>query len=183
LDAIREKANNINYIVQTMTKVADQTNILSLNAALEAQRAGQYGHGFSVVAREIRRLADQSAVATLDIEKIVRDMHRAVSDGVSEMEQFILQVENGAVTISRVNQVLGQIIKQVEQLSPQFEIVNTSMHSQLDGTHHIKDAVLQLNDVARDTQGSLQQFDNAAARLHNTVQALRQGVSRFKVES
>lgn len=182
LDAIREKANNINYIVQTMTKVADQTNILSLNAALEAQRAGQYGHGFSVVAREIRRLADQSAVATLDIEKIVRDMHRAVSDGVSEMEQFILQVENGAVTISRVNQVLGQIIKQVEQLSPQFEIVNTSMHSQLEGTQHIKNAVLQLNDVARDTQGSLQQFDNAAARLHSTVQALRQGVSRFKVE-
>ena len=182
LTDISEKANKINYVVKTMTKIADQTNLLSLNAALEAQRAGQYGHGFSVVAGEIRRLADQSAVATLDIEKIVREMHNAVSEGVKEMEHFIVQVEQGAVTITGVNAVLGHIIKQVEQLGPQFEIVNTSMQSQLEGTQHIKDAVLQLNDVARDTQGSLEQFDNAAARLHNTVQALRQGVSRFTVE-
>jgi methyl-accepting chemotaxis protein WspA len=182
LTDISEKTNKINFVVKTMTKIADQTNLLSLNAALEAQRAGQYGHGFSVVAGEIRRLADQSGVATLDIEKIVKEMHSAVSEGVREMDQFLMQVEQGAITISGVNEVLGNIIKQVERLSPQFEIVNTSMQAQLDGTQHIKDAVLQLNEVARDTQGSLEQFDSAAAKLHNNVQALRQGVSRFKVE-
>jgi methyl-accepting chemotaxis protein WspA len=182
LTDISEKANKINFVVKTMTKIADQTNLLSLNAALEAQRAGQYGHGFSVVAGEIRRLADQSGIATLDIEKIVKEMHNAVLEGVREMEQFISQVEQGAVTIAGVNDVLSNIIKQVEHLSPQFDIVNSSMQAQLEGTQHIKDAVLQLNDVARDTQGSLEQFDNAAAKLHNTVQALRQGVSRFKVE-
>jgi methyl-accepting chemotaxis protein WspA len=182
LAAISTKANSINYIVKTMTKVADQTNLLSLNAAIEAEKAGEAGLGFGIVASEIRRLADQSALATLDIEKIVKQMHDAVSEGVKEMERFIIQVEEGVVTIAGVNEVLGHIIKQVEHLTPQFEVISHSMQDQLQGTQHIQDAVRQLNDVARDTQDSLEQFDQAAAKLHNTVQALRQGVSRFKVE-
>ncbi|MCI0413517.1 methyl-accepting chemotaxis protein [bacterium] len=182
LTTIREKANNINSIIKTITKVADQTNLLSLNASIEAHKAGDYGLGFSVVANEIQRLADQSAVATLDIEKIVKEMHDAVSAGVTEMERFIRQVSQGVTTIAKVNEVLGSIIKQVEHISPQFEVINRSMQSQLQGTQHIKDAVLQLNDVARDTQRSLQQFDSATSRLHHTVDGLRLEVSRFKVE-
>src|SRR4030095_7834329 len=79
LGVIREKASDINGVVTTITKVADQTNLLSVNAAIEAEKAGEYGLGFLVVAREIRRLADQSAVATLDIEQMVRQMQAAVS--------------------------------------------------------------------------------------------------------
>ena len=72
LGMIREKADSINAVVTTITKVADQTNLLSINAAIEAEKAGEYGRGFLVVAREIRRLADQTAVATLDIETMVQ---------------------------------------------------------------------------------------------------------------
>ena len=79
LGMIREKADSINAVVTTITKVADQTNLLSINAAIEAEKAGEYGRGFLVVAREIRRLADQTAVATLDIETMVRQMQDAVS--------------------------------------------------------------------------------------------------------
>jgi methyl-accepting chemotaxis protein WspA len=70
LSAINEKANNISNVVTTINKVADQTNLLSLNVAIEAKKAGEYGRGFSVVAREIRRLDDQAAVATLEINEI-----------------------------------------------------------------------------------------------------------------
>src|SRR4030065_492004 len=80
-EVLNEKANNINTVVTTITKVADQTNLLSLNAAIEAEKAGEYGFGFSVVAKEIRRLADQTAVATLDIEQMVKEMRSAVSAG------------------------------------------------------------------------------------------------------
>lgn len=79
LYTISEKANDINVVVTTITKVADQTNLLSINAAIEAEKAGEYGVGFLVVAREIRRLADQTAVATLDIEQTVKQMQTAVS--------------------------------------------------------------------------------------------------------
>ncbi|MFM7365647.1 MAG: methyl-accepting chemotaxis protein, partial [Cuspidothrix sp.] len=82
LGVMNKKASNINNVVVTITKVADQTSILSLNAAIEAEKAGEYGAGFAVVAREIRRLANQTAVATLEIEQIVKDMQSAVSMGV-----------------------------------------------------------------------------------------------------
>ena len=82
LSVLNEKTANINSVVTTITKVADQTNLLSLNAAIEAEKAGEYGLGFAVVAMEIRRLADQTAVATYDIEKMVKEMQSAVTAGV-----------------------------------------------------------------------------------------------------
>jgi methyl-accepting chemotaxis protein WspA len=85
LGVMNEKANNINSVVTTINKVADQTNLLSLNAAIEAEKAGEYGAGFAVVAREIRRLADQTAVATLEIAQMIKEMQSAVSTGVMEM--------------------------------------------------------------------------------------------------
>src|SRR5438552_10656245 len=79
LAVLNEKAGNINQMVTTITKIADQTNLLSLNAAIEAEKAGEYGRGFAVVATEIRRLADQAAVATYDIEQLVKDIQSAVT--------------------------------------------------------------------------------------------------------
>lgn len=79
LAALSEKASNINNVLVTITKVADQTNILSLNAAIEAEKAGDAGRGFSVVATEIRRLSDQTSVATWDIEQMLKEMQSAVS--------------------------------------------------------------------------------------------------------
>ena len=75
-------------MVSTIAKVAAQTNLLSLNAAIEAEKAGEHGLGFAVVAREIRRLADQTAEATLDIEHIVKEMTSAVSAGVVGIDNF-----------------------------------------------------------------------------------------------
>lgn len=116
LGVIREKANDINGVVTTITKVADQTNLLSVNAAIEAEKAGEYGLGFLVVAREIRRLADQSAVATLDIEQMVRQMQSAVSAGVMEMDKFAEEVRRSASTVAEINGQLGQFIEEVQSL-------------------------------------------------------------------
>ena len=95
LARISSKADDIGQIVMTITKVANQTNMLSLNAAIEAEKAGEYGQGFAVVAREIRRLADQTAVAALDIEDMVKEMRSVVQDGVSTMADFSAIVGHG----------------------------------------------------------------------------------------
>ena len=110
LSVISERAANINLVVTTITKVADQTNLLSINAAIEAEKAGEYGLGFLVVAREIRRLADQTAVATLDIERMVKEMQYSVSAGVMEMDKFSEQVRQGVGEVGHIGGQLGQII-------------------------------------------------------------------------
>ena len=99
LAVTREKADNITQVVTTITRVAGQTSLLSTNAASEAEKAGEHGRGFRVVAREIRRLADQTAVATLDIESRVRLMQGAVPAGVRQMDMFGEEVRCG---VSRV---------------------------------------------------------------------------------
>jgi methyl-accepting chemotaxis protein WspA len=107
---LNEKASNINQVVTTITKVADQTNLLSLNAAIEAEKAGEHGRGFVVVATEIRRLADQTAVASYDIEQLVKEMQSAVSSGVMGMDKFSEEVRRGVQEVEQVSGQLTQII-------------------------------------------------------------------------
>src|SRR5438876_1026734 len=133
LAVLNEKTANINSVVTTITKVADQTNLLSLNAAIEAEKAGEYGLGFAVVAMEIRRLADQTAVATYDIEKMVKEMQTAVAAGVMGMDKFSEEVRRGVEEIRQVSTQLAQIIHQVQTLTPRFQTVNEGMHAQATG--------------------------------------------------
>lgn len=177
LAVIREKANDINLVVTTITKVADQTNLLSVNAAIEAEKAGEYGLGFLVVAREIRRLADQSAVATLDIEQMVRHMQAAVSAGVMEMDKFTEQVRHGVDAVGNINLQLGQIIEQVQELNGRIESVNEGMRSQSQGASQISDAMTQLTDGARQTAASLKEFNSATESLRDVVSGLREELS------
>src|SRR3979409_1551642 len=111
LTVLSEKAGNISQVVTTITKVADQTNLLSLNAAIEAEKAGEYGRGFAVVATEIRRLADQTAAATYDIEQMVKEMQSAVSAGVMGMDKFSEEVRRGVEVVGQVSEELAQIIE------------------------------------------------------------------------
>lgn len=124
LAILNEKAGNINQVVVTIVKVADQTNLLSLNAAIEAEKAGEYGRGFAVVATEVRRLADQTAVATYDIEQMVREIQSAVSAGVMGMDKFSEEVRRGMFEVQQVGEQLSQIIHQVQALAPRVLMVN-----------------------------------------------------------
>ena len=180
LSVLNEKASKISAVVTTISKVADQTNLLSLNAAIEAEKAGEYGLGFSVVATEIRRLADQTAVATNDIEKMVQEMQAAVTAGVMGMDKFADAVRTGVGDVNQVGIQLGQIIEQVQVLTPRFEAVNGGMKHQASGAQIISDALVQLSDSARQTAESLKQSSEVIEQLNSAAAGLQQGVSRFK---
>jgi methyl-accepting chemotaxis protein WspA len=181
LAILNEKAGNINQVVVTIVKVADQTNLLSLNAAIEAEKAGEYGRGFSVVATEVRRLADQTAVATYDIEQMVREIQSAVSAGVMGMDKFSEEVRRGMSEVQQVGEQLSQIIHQVQALAPRVLMVNEGMQAQATGAEQINHALVQLGDASSQTVESLRQASFAIDELSQVAVGLRGGVSRFKV--
>jgi methyl-accepting chemotaxis protein WspA len=181
LAALTEKAGNISQVVTTIAKVADQTNLLSLNAAIEAEKAGEYGRGFSVVATEIRRLADQTAVATYDIGQIVREIQSAVSASVMGMDKFAEEVRRGMAEVTQVGDQLSQIIGNVQQAAPRVQMVNEGMQAQSTGAEQINQALMQLSEAARQSVESLRQSSQALDELTLVANDLRTGVSRFQV--
>lgn len=180
LAVLNEKAGNITSVITTITKVADQTNLLSLNAAIEAEKAGEHGRSFSVIAREIRRLADQTANATLDIEKMVNEMVSAVSAGVMGVDKFSEEIHSGVNQVAIVSEQLSKIIEQVQQQTESFENVNQGMQAQTQGAEQINESINQLSEAAQQTTESIRQFHNAIEQLNNAAQDMQTAVSKIK---
>jgi methyl-accepting chemotaxis protein WspA len=181
LSVINEKANKISVVVTTINKISDQTNLLSLNAAIEAEKAGEYGRGFSVVAREISRLADQTAVATKDIEYMVNEMQSSVSSGVMEMDKFGQEVKKNTEDVGAMGDNLTLIIDKVKSLIPEFDLVNKNTQYQADSAGQISEAMQQLAFASEQTKSSLTEFKQASQQLNEAVMGLQSEVSKFKL--
>ena len=181
LEIISKKAHNISNVVVAITKLADQTNLLSLNAAIEAEKAGEYGLGFAVVAREIRRLADQTAISTIDIEQMVRQMQSSVSTGVMEMDKFSAEVGKSVEDVVSISNKVGHIIEQVQELTPRYEVVSQGMEAQFLGADQISEAMSQLSANSLQTVASLREINHAIAQLNQVAQNLHQEMDKFKV--
>ncbi|RPI28582.1 MAG: methyl-accepting chemotaxis protein [Acidobacteria bacterium] len=179
LEVLREKTASINQVITTITRVANLTNLLSLNAAIEAEKAGEYGAGFAVVAREVRRLADQTAVAALDIEGVISEMQNAVREGVAGVECYTEQARLSTERIARISNDLSRIIEYATQLSPQLETVNHGMQDQSASASQISEAMSQLDEAARQTRESLHGFLQVTDRLHAAAKGLETEVDRF----
>ena len=182
LAAISDIAHSISSLVTTITRVADQTNLLSLNAAIEAEKAGEQGRGFAVVAREIRRLADQTAVATLDIERTVQGVLSAVSSGVLEMDRFVDEVRLATGDVERLSSLLSAIVTDVEGLDPRLDSVRSAARAQADAASQISDAMSLLDRSASSSKGTLADFHAATLSLQDAVASLRAEVARIQVD-
>ena len=180
LGVISDRANKISTVVTTINNVSDQTALLSLNAAIEAEKAGELGKGFSVVAREISRLADQTALATQDIEAVVKEMQSAVSSGVMEMDKFSEEVRRRVEEVNGIAAALGKMIENVQALGPHFETVKQGMNAQTQAAQQINEAMMQLAETANLTKSTLGEFQNATGQLTSAVQGLQGEVSRFR---
>jgi methyl-accepting chemotaxis protein len=182
LAVIRQRAEDINMVITTITKVADQTNLLSINAAIEAEKAGEYGQGFIVVAREIRRLADQTAVATLDIERLVEQMQQAVGAGVMEMDRFAAEVKEGVDRVNGISTQFSDVIDKVHGLTARFEQVNQGMQAQAAGAGQITEALMTLKEGSHAAAAALREFKAASGHMVRSVDGLTETVSRFRLE-
>lgn len=183
LAVLSEKATNINMVLTTITKVADQTNLLSVNAAIEAEKAGTAGHGFAVVAQEIRRLADQTETAVKDIARLVSDIRAAVSASVMSTDKFTDEVRRGMHTMEQVGQQLSLIIQHVQTLVPRFATVDAGVRAQLVGTEQITETLAQLKHTTRGTAESLDQSLVVVEDLNQVSGGLRESVARFTLST
>jgi len=176
LTEIRTQASKINAVTLAVTKVADQTNLLSLNAAIEAERAGDAGAGFAVVAREIRRLADQSANSSQEIEQTVHEMHDAVTAGVSEVAALTTAVEQSIAVSDHIRQQFTEIISRVEAMTPRYEMVHLGMQNQSVGAQQISDAMWQLTESAGQTSDAIAELNQVSIELHKAVGILKKRI-------
>jgi methyl-accepting chemotaxis protein WspA len=181
LRAIAERSQAITLAVTTIAKVADQTNLLSINAAIQAEKAGEAGRGFLVVAREVRRLADQTALSTVDIERIVQDMKATVLAGSAEMDAYQQRVDTIVTRLAGTFGRLTRIIDAVGDLTPRIEQVTEGVSVQAEGAGQIRDAMMHLQETAARSVAAMGELQSIAARLRETADVLKTDVDRFIV--
>ncbi len=183
LAMLYQKTGNISNVITAITKIATQTNLLSLNASIEAEKAGEYGAGFSIVAAEIKRLAEETAMAALEIEEMIHEMQQAVKEGVVGVEAYAGTTRVSAGRILGIAESINEIIQYTKDVLPSFEVVSSQMHMQTDGAAQISDAMNELNAVAVHTRESISEFTEITTRLDGAVRSLREVVSKFKFGS
>jgi len=181
LATISQRTGGITSVVTTIAKVAEQTNLLSVNATIEAEKAGESGRGFRIVAQEIRRLADQTALATKDIERMVRDMQAAVSSGTMEMDRFRNEVSGRIGEVAEVSEKLGRIIEPVQSVTRSLEQVHEGMESQSTNARQIRDSMETLRSEATSSAASLTSFATSLDELRRSIGELNTEAAKFSV--
>jgi methyl-accepting chemotaxis protein WspA len=169
------------HMEETMGHVMEAASSINAKLAVLNEKAGEYGRGFAVVSSEIRRLADQTAVATYDIEQMVKEIQSAVSAGVMGMDKFSEEVRRGLHDVHEIGGKLSEIIAQVQALAPRFENVSEGMQAQATGAEQISEALVQLTEATQQTVEALRQSSSAIDELNQVSGNLHGSIARFKL--
>jgi methyl-accepting chemotaxis protein len=178
---LSEHSQSIGGITASVEDLADQSNLLAVNAAIEAAKAGEQGKGFAVVAQEIRNLAEQSKQATKQVRSILNDVQKATSAAVLATEQGSKTVEEGvkkSVQAGEAIKILAESSGEAVQISVQ---IVASSQQQLIGMDQIGIAMQSINQAGTETSVSMTQAKEALKNLHDLGQKLKELVEQFKM--
>ena len=181
VESLGARSDQIGAIIGTIEDIADQTNLLALNAAIEAARAGEQGRGFAVVADEVRALAERTTKATREIGEMIKAIQQETKGAVSAMEQGVSQVEAGTAEASRSGEALRDILAQVNEVAMQVSQIATAAEEQTATTSEISSSMHQITSVVHMTSQGAQESAAAAAKLQGNAEELQRLVRQFKL--
>jgi len=181
IESLGSRSDQIGEIIGTIEDIADQTNLLALNAAIEAARAGEQGRGFAVVADEVRALAERTTRATREIGVMIKSIQTETKAAVAAMEEGVHRVEDGRTESARSGEAIQEILQQIGEVTTQINQIATASEEQTTTTSEISSNMLQITGVVQGTARGAHESAQAARQLSNIAEELQLMVRQFKL--
>jgi methyl-accepting chemotaxis protein len=175
------RSDQIGEIVGLINDVADQTNLLALNAAIEAARAGEHGRGFAVVADEVRKLAERTSDATKEIRETIQSMQSETKKAVVSMEDGVNDVGQGTVEAAKSGEALKDILHQINKVTSEINQIAVASEEETATTNEIASSIQQISQVMQETSRRIQGNAEASAKLANLSKTLQEMVGQFRL--
>ena len=181
LAVIKDKTERILSAISTINAVSERTNMLSLNASIEAERASEMCGGFNAVSSEISRLADRTAVSAMNVSKMVADMSGSVDLGVGDMESFSARMKSNSDMIRKLHENLASAEGQIAELGPKFESLASGVAGQEESAIAIGSLMQSLETLAEKTREQVDSLKEVTDSISKTSESLVEKVSRFRI--